>query len=1181
MAVIANAAIIVKDGLFGAFVCVSCDEVNEKQQSQNENPQGRTEPITSSDTLIQPVFFPYATSPFEPVQSHSAFIPQNAFYMIQRDAVVLNKNRRRQRRPTRTTIQTAPARTIPMLASPLIAPIAQYSSLMAPPTQHVNTVMQTLPVNAPIQTGQQWNEISSKNIQTMLVPSNQQGQVLSVPVGSVATIQPANRFVVKPQRSRTQLKPAYTQDLSKQSEVSYSTLIRPGQALMSESDQTNARPKLSVVRVAEIEELLRRLKPLVDIPSKSATGEARPTSTESGSSAMRPAEYQLFSQPDTSTTSLRLRTPNSMINTHYPNKNRVVISGVRQPDVAQQSGLGPSADELAFMRSLAQLKTHEKTGKYPMQEDLAEKFYSNKNIHPEQVESQSDAQKPIPVETLVDQLMLNSRVARFGANQADGHPIHPAGEPNVANDLALDDEVLDPSVEGVNPPQEEDDDDDDDEYFSEDDNDSASAESSPDYIVTKAPIDMTQTSTLASLLPQSNRSLFSSFNSQDTTNNTDVWRPLRALSTDQVSTVDDSDDETVDETDSQRRQKRQRRWRNKEDDSGLVIGDRPISRMDLIRLISIVSKMGNDKSKTLKERQKIKKLLRFLVRVALENFKQDQLERQKLKFVDDLDRHSKKQREPLRSLLSSPRDDTTEVKHSNATESKEQPIKVKLSPYLRKNKPVDDETSDAKANNERENETPKAKAEVTEATKKKLSSLSEDLERYLDKDFFDELGGKVENAGDNFTRTDNIRKDFEKEPESEPNDLPTEKPKVEPKTFDKRQKTASKIDRNPTEDHSVRSSDQQLNAPTRKLMPKDQQRKRRKLPSQESSPKQVKSYNGRSRRRQLKQVERDDDDYDDKDEAPEQTEPDDKSANATQIRKTPKERPSRRRPFVGDNPNKSSNVSETSEDIDYDSGTDGGREEANSEKLSETNEDPPKPVRQPEKLANQAEDSEPEEVVAPRRKSFEQNYNGELTIRPTPVKKIQKGKRRRDNRRRVLSIPSGEHVHDHKDRALRYYESRDEIPAPIVANEKYEAKQMLARSKRKQINNRRRQSVERSGQKRHPRREYEPTDDAQTENKPDRSKRLKRPSNKEDDVDMDEEIDDSDQPSPTIEQADGEPIAHLVEGTSYSGICEDDGNCQVTLKSNNPKLGRAIKARDEPGIARHLNKWMGDEEEQD
>lgn len=199
-----------------------------------------------------------------------------------------------------------------------------------------------------------------------------------------------------------------------------------------------------------------------------------------------------------------------------------------------------------------------------------------------------------------------------------------------------------------------------------------------------------------------------------------------------------------------------------------------------------------------------------------------------------------------------------------------------------------------------------------------------------------------------------------------------------------------------------------------------------------------------------------------------------------------------------------------------------------------------------------------------------------------------KRKRRRESQKRIIEQEPPQDD-EPLEKNAKYYDSRDEIPAPIVANDRYQARRKLSRDKgRHKTSHNDTEPVEVRHRKRDPDRESSGSSRVEADNKP-RKRRRKRPKRPEavdesyGDSDNDEsEYNDKITPTsldPTDGDHDGDPVAHVVEGTSYSGICEDDGNCQVTLKSNNPKLGKAIKSRDEPSIARHLNKWMGEEDE--
>lgn len=800
--IIANAIIVARDGLFGTFSRVKClGEEEVKQQisdsinkSDNSDSSPEMESITSDNTHIQPMYFnPIPIAPFAPIPyAQQAFYPStNSYYVIQPSTIMYNSNKRRRRQRNRSLPDpmagpsAIPVQVVPYTTSysQLIGPAQSMNPV--PVVQKLSNQMRAPRVyirqmpSASNKSGQ-LQAVSVKNVHTMLVPLDSKGLAQSSLSGTssiyphriVYTDKAGANFVAK---SRHKLRPAYVepQDMPNSSnQTSYSSLIRPGQVLFSETDQSDTRPKLSLKDVKDIELLLRRLKPLVNASNNS----------EDQPKVVQQHPYEAYRRPMIVSASVEQQQQQAR-GINHPVENQIFIAGLKHPGEQRNA----NKDELAFLASLAELKSAETDSRKSQapEDDIAEKFYSNKPANQE-----ADNKKPIPVETLVDHLMSNTRLPRFSDSHADEQPTNALAVGNHIHDTVghvpgIDDEVIDPSsgVEGVSATaDEEDDDDDDDEYLSDD---NAEAESSPDYVVTRAPSDIIALANgnystdmgLARDQLQNATFIPSSFSS-----NLSDWKPLdsrpaRAQSTSDQESKDggEGDDEDDFEDDDEARKKpdavMHQRKRREPTDSGLVIGDRKISRLDLIRLISIVSKMGNNKSKSQKERRKIKKLLRFLVRVALENFKQDQLRlanESKSGNSKSNQTQSKYHREPLRSLLTSPKDEEPEInddKNSLHKQGDKVP-NTSASRYPLANSARKDDISgqvkETSIKKDIDKESGASENKSDSDTKEKLSNLSADLEKYLDRDFFEDLGNKIENAGENFNRTDEIRRSIDK-----------------------------------------------------------------------------------------------------------------------------------------------------------------------------------------------------------------------------------------------------------------------------------------------------------------------------------------------------------------------------------------------------------------------------------
>lgn len=392
IAIAVDAIIVAREGLFSHVRCSGEEQLRERQQSSGNN-KSDTESISSDNTLVQPMYFnpmPIA-APFAPMTyTQQAINPSmNTLYVIQPNPAMYNNNKRRRRqrnRPVPAAGKSARPRAIPVQITPYITPVAPYGQLMGPfqgvkqvsmtqrpPNQMRGPKIYIRQVPSANNEGSQSQAVSVKNVQTVLVPINSKGPAQSAVTG-ISTSHP--QHIVYPvgemgniaTKYRYKLRPAYVepQDLPNSSNrTNYATLIRPGQVLFSETDQSDTRPKLSLKDVRDIELLLRRLKPLVEMPDESKRDQAE---------VAQHVAHQAYRRPIVVSASVEKQQQQQSPDINYPIENQIFIAGLKHPGVQRNV----NKDELAFLASLSQLKPAE-TGALVSRspEDvIAEKFYS-------------------------------------------------------------------------------------------------------------------------------------------------------------------------------------------------------------------------------------------------------------------------------------------------------------------------------------------------------------------------------------------------------------------------------------------------------------------------------------------------------------------------------------------------------------------------------------------------------------------------------------------------------------------------------------------------------------------------------------------------------------------------------------------------------------------------------------
>lgn len=976
-------------------------------------------------------------------------------------------------------------------------------------------------------------------------PTNQNAQNISIPIKWNGQTVRQNHEDTRQAAKLKNLHQYQSSIVKRPKFVNLSSLIKPGEVLLSK--KANHQPNVSVssVSVHEIEDLLQRLKPLAmstkdkaisiqnshnltpdaikspDIDEPDDVGENDESEEEIGDDNVDKMEHILPSSHlfGGSVSSIK-------------NRN---TANVRRPPVSQSSDNSIktiSNDDLAFLRSLSALGSH-LTTKTPPDNPSSEQFYdfipkvrSRKKI----VQStKSSSTNSIPIEWLVDQLMSSSRQATFGIQHDDLHQpeSEDADSPDSGGLLEQDD----------------------DEY---EDDDSDHDTGSGLAMIDDGALQTQETSPSESrLFPQTNYGV----NFSSIANKSNSWVPLGPLALfENTSQKVISPDNNIG-----RRKKRNKMARKKQygqgskDDVGLIIGGTKLSRVELIRLIGIVNKMAS-KKKPSKEREASRRLLRFLVRLALDNFKQSnkKINRKKIELSreEDVENSRDPVRDSLRSLLMGPELETTKIDNTTKISIKLQPWRVKT---LLENEAKEDSESEARDRQEEQN--------VQQPSHKSLVDISEDLEKYFDNDFFEDLADKTAAKNSSSLSTDKPRN---QEP---PRQGGSSKLSYILPVPIYGQKQIEDADEDDVELDHVR-----LPLRTVAARPdhssKRKSRKKRNRARSESLRNHKSRGNHKLRRRRPSVADKDDDKEgsDDKD--------DDQEDDAKPRRKRNGARALSRRRRLKMRP------SLDTEGHDHQDESPSEAEQQNIADENNVNEEPndnETQVTGSEQKKTSHNGQEPETKGAkerPARQEVQKNTD-----------KKRKKRRRRPQRRLKTGVKAGYNLEEL---------DRDEIPAPIVAGRSPltlkkakptkeptgslsdDAKVKSSETSKSLADTR---AVVTKNEKGLPKTHQKTTkavshgnSTIKTSAKQQASK--KRLDKKSNHLPLKEE---SDEPVGQEPQHGESDVDYYNEGTSYSGVCKDDGKCKVTLQSSNPKLGKALKTQDQPEIVKHLDKWMREE----
>lgn len=988
-------------------------------------------------------------------------------------------------------------------------------------------------------------------LHTQVAPNKQKLEVQSSPLGT------ANNF-------------NFQQSIAKRPRafVNLSSLLRPGEVILAQQQKVNdepARPtNVSSVSVNEIEDLLQRLKPMaMGTGDKVAT--TQPTANLTPVGIKNQVEDQLNDvkeEHDDDDEAVADDNDSDDDKSDDQQEEKIIsdslsILSERPDQPGGPSRMAASNEHSAFLNTLASLGAQLNQ---PPGEPMGRRLYSAGQIRrpPLMPTRDTTARPTIPIEWLVDQLMSGSRQASFGVQHDDLiQPEQPA----------LDEATGDEGALSTDSPLNEDYDDD----YDEDEED----QSLP------APLTFDEdslsggesSSVRSRILPVQAKG---GLNFSSVANRTDSWVPLGKLKHSlsekldkarQVGSASTTASKSTNKTEvglGEKRQKKRGKKKNKKkkrrtgkrkkrqheeahmkrsrlnEDTGLMVGNKRLTRLELVRLIGIVNKLASKKEAT-KEREASRRLLRFLVKLALDNYHSHNRKKKRKKSTDEKINHKDNEkveliREPdnendgdplkgsLRSLLMSPDLAATNKESFEEHKARKPNISIQLQPWRAKSFIENEEAKEPKEEPEEEQNSTQEDKSPPKIHKKSLADISEDLDKYFDGDFFEDLADKNKTAAKKGNSSEDIfdqqdpRREQVKPSKIRPYALPVP-------VFG--QKQIDEADEDDVELDHVRVTPGLLK---QQVEPKQSKARRRRNGRPDSA--RGKTDKQRRRRRRPPESRRVEEDPD---EADEDEPPTKKLPESSKISARRTASPGRRH-----------KPSSSQEDLD-DNQEDLGDEKEYQEDKNE-----------PEKRKKRLRKRRPPKKRTP-------TPTGRPIKQPNRSEKEPNGKkgRRRRHRRPGKRLRGAQ-----KERELR----RDEIPAPIVAgktpaknsDESKPEKGTLSASPanltpKPSGSDKERQKVRKqAASKTRKMGELHKTPEMLARSK------LKK-------VDKDEPA--SDEPVEGEKDAD-----YYNEGTSYSGTCDDDGQCKVTLQSSNPKIEKALRQKnDQPTIVKHLDKWIRDE----
>lgn len=885
------------------------------------------------------------------------------------------------------------------------------------------------------------------------------------------------------------------------------------------SNSVPNKPTTRNVKATQIEELLQRLRPLSsgeidpeDSDNELDQEEIQQLRREKKLKRVLPTSHLFGGSLGVVNESLldngSQREPNDLFSTDLSDDKELdaLLSGVEQ----NSPSTGMDRDNLIDLGGLADAGSLSGASSNMAREVRSEP----RRVH---TTNSIDARNSIPIDLLVDHLMSNSRLARFDAQHG----------------------LQEPSANSENTGEFEDDDDeegDDD----QDNNDTLPSDSDSSESMTHE--------TRVEAPKVSGSVTFSSI-----ANRTDSWVPLKKIEALQPK---QSRPDQVNGTKSKRRSRRERRG-----GLNLVVGNKVLSRMDLIRLIRILNRMASKREPS-SEREASRKLLRFLVKLALDEHRKSRPTtimgqgNQGSSSVNGAQERNKSAKDPIwdffRSIVVSPESDPERENSSTTNRDLIELLPVQIPP-----RPKSDQSSQSGGS---------SAASIVDRTK--LDKLSDDLEQYFDNDFYEDLADRTSarNNGSDRTwiqhrrelrslprrrrRPDRARRPGYRLPvpvygrkdldAADEDDVELDHVRLKKKAFrrrrDRDKQQARRIGRR--RDQSTKNRDK---------LDSDDQSERDDEPDPDESDTDEQPVNSRktrgetdeksnaSSRRRNQKVEKTGDEFTSDDE--QQQADDDQVVN---------------------NANSSEPIAATSNHDDIDP-----LEEEKESKKRRKRRRKKRRKKVDDEVDLDSRDEIPAPIVAGRLASQSAAENETKFTEDVGFMDLESPNL--DSENNDKSLVSRKKPKKKKKIAGKKLAKRDKPRGKVGKSRESNAgmkRKPFAKSpkvknkalpkKSKDIKQEHKASG--SNVKESPKRK--------ARSSPRRTARKKKVLNEEEELDE--------------EPKDMGDLDYYQEGTSYSRICDDNGKCKVKLESSSPKLGKAIKTGDKPMIERHLGQWMSE-----
>lgn len=572
-----------------------------------------------------------------------------------------------------------------------------------------------------------------------------------------------------------------------------SDIVQPGQMLLA-TKKADGETRTSSVSLDEITQLMARIKRLADEAERERQSEDLGDENQYENDQAGDEESNSDLDKD-ELDELRQRDGNNLKRV-LPTAHLFGGPGVVRDSVLTEGN--KAEDDAKFLRGLAELsaKLAERKPQEHSQQHQQKVRPRSTNAANDNKLSLNDDGLSIPIDVLVDHLMSSSRLASFGKQ-------HARAEPEPSQDAGA---VTDQPEETIGDTYEDDDD------VEEEEEPTAAAASDMDQVVVavgkKLPnaTDLRQSDRMNQLIRNSAASAAGLSDklepfSKIFGNKSNSWVPVDRLALGSTSRSiadadltkvipvinkkaeaesssasdrdarDDSEDANAEnkkqkkkkrKSSSKKKKKRKKRKKRKGKRAnastaaashiGLVMGDMMLSRNDLIRLIGILNRMASH-SEPSKEREASRKMLRFLVRLVLDEFRRatNRANAGDARAQENIDRaRDDAVRDMLRSII---------IAQPDAASASPEPVSSDNYQQEQAQDSADAGDEDGKViklqslfgrdgderQPQRENSPKQAESESerdTQQRAKSLKELSNDLEQYFESDFFEDLADK-------------------------------------------------------------------------------------------------------------------------------------------------------------------------------------------------------------------------------------------------------------------------------------------------------------------------------------------------------------------------------------------------------------------------------------------------------